>query len=93
MKLVNPETIKFRFIHDLPKPTSKKEADCYYATLAILNKFVDELPTMEAEPIVARCKNCVYRSIYPGSDGRYWCNQWEATVSYEEGYCYRGSEE
>ena len=46
-----------------------------------------------AQPELIRCKDCVYRSIIPGSDQHYWCNQWYASVFDENGYCSRGRSE
>ena len=72
------------------EPTSAKD----YMTIGYNKAVADAVVTVHRQPAadvveVVRCKECSSRSIVPNSDGHYWCNQWYASVFYENGYCYK----
>lgn len=74
--------------HELCIRQHMLNADSLWKTLEIM----DAQPTADVVEVV-RCRDCVYRSIYPNSDKQYWCNQWYTKADYENGYCYRGKKD
>lgn len=71
--------------HELYIRQHMLNVDSLWKTLEIM----DAQPTADVVEVV-RCRDCVYRSLYPNSDKQYWCNQWNTKANYENGYCYRG---
>lgn len=59
MRTIDADALKEYNRKVLSEPKTAEEVDCYIATIAILDAWVDSFPTIDAVPVV-RCRDCEF---------------------------------